>query len=134
MLTNFFFVGMTMDVARAPTTASVSRNLASWQLTESRVVQLNGAGNTLNTFTNGGTDSGDILRRFGEAYGVTVEQFPGPAFFHDSSAKETMWGIRGFSSFAELPEEDGAITRDGLSPEALGTLQEKINEVLLANP
>jgi len=120
-----------MDVARGPTTASVSRNLASRQLRESRVVQLNGAGNT---FTNGGTDSGDILRRFGEAYAVTVEEFPGPAFFHDSSAKETMWGIRGFSSFTELSEEDGVITRDGLSPEALGTLQEKINEVLLAKP
>jgi DNA-binding transcriptional regulator LsrR (DeoR family) len=60
-------------------------------LRDSRVVQLNGAGNT---FTTGVTYSGEILRRFGEAYGSTVEQFPVPAFFDDPSAKETLWRER----------------------------------------
>jgi DNA-binding transcriptional regulator LsrR (DeoR family) len=55
------------------------------------VVQLNGAGNT---FTTGVTYSGEILRRFGEAYGATVEQFPVPAFFDDPAAKETLWRER----------------------------------------
>jgi DNA-binding transcriptional regulator LsrR (DeoR family) len=91
MLTNFFFSGMTLGVAWGSTTAAVSRNLAPRPLRDSRVVQLNGAGNT---FTTGVTYSGEILRRFGEAYGSTVEQFPVPAFFDDPSAKETLWRER----------------------------------------
>ena len=91
MLSNFFFSGMTMGVAWGATTAAVSRNLVPRPLKESRVVQLNGAGNT---FTTGVTYSGEILRRFGEAYGATVEQFPVPAFFDDPAAKETLWRER----------------------------------------
>jgi DNA-binding transcriptional regulator LsrR (DeoR family) len=91
MLSNFFFSGMTMGVAWGSTTAAVSRNLTPRPLRESRVVQLNGAGNT---FTTGVTYSGEILRRFGEAYGATVEQFPVPAFFDDPAAKETLWRER----------------------------------------
>ena len=91
MLSNFFFSGMTMGVAWGSTTAAVSRNLVPRPLRESRVVQLNGAGNT---FTSGVTYSGEILRRFGEAYGATVEQFPVPAFFDDPAAKETLWRER----------------------------------------
>jgi DNA-binding transcriptional regulator LsrR (DeoR family) len=86
-----FFSGMTMGVAWGSTTAAVSRNLVPRPLRDSRVVQLNGAGNTL---TTGVTYSGEILRRFGEAYGATVEQFPVPAFFDDPSAKETLWRER----------------------------------------
>ena len=91
MLSNFFFSGMTMGVAWGATTAAVSRNLVPRPLRESKVVQLNGAGNT---FTTGVTYSGEILRRFGEAYGATVEQFPVPAFFDDPAAKETLWRER----------------------------------------
>jgi DNA-binding transcriptional regulator LsrR (DeoR family) len=91
MLGNFFFSGMTMGVAWGSTTAAVSRNLVPKPLRDSRVVQLNGAGNTL---TTGVTYSGEILRRFGEAYGATVEQFPVPAFFDDPAAKETLWRER----------------------------------------
>ena len=88
MLGNFFVSGMTMGVAWGSTTTAVSRNLVSRQLSESRVVQLNGAGND---HTTGVTYSGEILRRFGEAYGAAVEQFPVPAFFDDPAAKETLW-------------------------------------------
>jgi DeoR/GlpR family transcriptional regulator of sugar metabolism len=49
-------------------------------------------------------------------------------------ADHTKWGIRGFSSFAELSEADGVITTDGLSPEASRTLRKNIKEVLLAKP
>ncbi|CAB4635576.1 unannotated protein [freshwater metagenome] len=91
MLGNFFFSGMTMGVAWGSTTAAVSRNLAPRPLRDSKVVQLNGAGNT---FTTGVTYSGEILRRFGEAYGAAVEQFPVPAFFDDPAAKETLWRER----------------------------------------
>jgi DNA-binding transcriptional regulator LsrR (DeoR family) len=91
MLSTFFFSGMTMGVAWGSTTAAVSRNLISRPLKAARVVQLNGAGNT---FTTGVTYSGEILRRFGEAFGATVEQFPVPAFFDDPAAKETLWRER----------------------------------------
>jgi DNA-binding transcriptional regulator LsrR (DeoR family) len=91
MLSTFFFSGMTMGVAWGSTTAAVSRNLVSRPLKAARVVQLNGAGNT---FTTGVTYSGEILRRFGEAFGATVEQFPVPAFFDDPAAKETLWRER----------------------------------------
>ena len=91
MLTNFFYSGLTMGVAWGSTTAAVSRNLVPRPMREARVVQLNGAGNT---FTTGVTYSGEILRRFGEAYGATVEQFPVPAFFDDPAAKETLWRER----------------------------------------
>lgn len=91
MLSTFFFSGMTMGVAWGSTTAAVSRNLVARPLKAARVVQLNGAGNT---FTTGVTYSGEILRRFGEAFGATVEQFPVPAFFDDPAAKETLWRER----------------------------------------
>lgn len=91
MLTSFFYAGMTMGVAWGSTTDAVSRNLVSRPLKATRVVQLNGAGNT---FTTGVTYSGEILRRFGEAFGATVEQFPVPAFFDDPAAKETLWRER----------------------------------------
>jgi DNA-binding transcriptional regulator LsrR (DeoR family) len=91
MLTNFFYSGMTMGVAWGSTTAAVSRNLVPRPLRGSRVVQLNGAGNT---FTTGVTFSGEILRRFGEAYGSNVEQFPVPAFFDNPAAKEMLWKER----------------------------------------
>lgn len=91
MLTSFFFAGMTMGVAWGSTTDAVSRNLVPRPLKATRVVQLNGAGNT---FTTGVTYSGEILRRFGEAFGATVEQFPVPAFFDDPAAKETLWRER----------------------------------------
>ncbi len=91
MMTSFFFPGMTMGVAWGATTDAVSRNLVPRPLKATRVVQLNGAGNT---FTSGVTYSGEILRRFGEAFGATVEQFPVPAFFDDPAAKETLWRER----------------------------------------
>lgn len=91
MLGNFFGSGMTMGVAWGSTTTAVSRNLVKRQLNDSKVVQLNGAGND---HTTGVTYSGEILRRFGEAFGATVEQFPVPAFFDDPAAKEALWKER----------------------------------------
>lgn len=91
MLGHFYSSGMTLGVAWGSTTSAVSRNLVRKQLTDAKVVQLNGAGND---HTTGVTYSGEILRRFGEAYGATVEQFPVPAFFDNPSAKEALWQER----------------------------------------
>jgi DeoR/GlpR family transcriptional regulator of sugar metabolism len=49
-------------------------------------------------------------------------------------ADYTKWGIRGFSSFAELSEAYGVITTDELAREALSTLRKNIKKVLVAKP
>ena len=46
-----------------------------------------------NTLTTGLTQSGEIVGRFVESSGVTVEKLPVPAFFNGSSAKKSKWGI-----------------------------------------
>jgi DNA-binding transcriptional regulator LsrR (DeoR family) len=69
----------------------VSRHLTRRQTSDSRIVQLNGAGND---HTTGVTYSGEILRRFGEAFSAVVEQFPVPAFFDDSDTKSILWRER----------------------------------------
>jgi DNA-binding transcriptional regulator LsrR (DeoR family) len=101
LLGNFFFSGMTMGIAWGSTTAAVSRNLVQRPIRESRVVQLNGAGND---HTTGVTYSGEILRRFGEAYGANVEQFPVPAFFDDPAAKETLWKERSTKRILDIQQ------------------------------
>jgi hypothetical protein len=91
MLRTFFGSTMTMGIAWGSTTSAVSRNLVKFQTRDSRIVQLNGAGND---HTTGVIYSGEILRRFGEAFGASVEQFPVPAFFDDPAAKAALWKER----------------------------------------
>jgi deoxyribonucleoside regulator len=91
MLSGFFGSNMTMGVAWGATTSAVSRHLTRRQTSDSRIVQLNGAGND---HTTGVTYSGEILRRFGEAFSAVVEQFPVPAFFDDSDTKSILWRER----------------------------------------
>ena len=43
------------------------------------------------------------------------------------------WGVRGFSSFAQVEDADLIITSRGLSPKALQTLKSKVKEVLVAD-
>jgi DNA-binding transcriptional regulator LsrR (DeoR family) len=88
MLSYYFGSRMTMGIAWGSTTSAVSRTLVRRQTADSRVVQLNGAGNDR---TSGVVYSGEILRRFGEAFGAIVEQFPVPAFFDDPAAKAALW-------------------------------------------
>jgi deoxyribonucleoside regulator len=54
-------------------------------------VQLNGAGNDQ---TSGVTYSSEILRRFGEAFGATIQHFPVPAFFDNPDTKAMLWEER----------------------------------------
>lgn len=102
MLGQFYSSGMTLGVAWGSTTSAVSRNLVRKQLTDAKVVQLNGAGND---HTTGVTYSGEILRRFGEAYGATVEQFPVPAFFDNPSAKEALWQERSTKRILQIQSD-----------------------------
>jgi DNA-binding transcriptional regulator LsrR (DeoR family) len=52
---------------------------------------MNGAGSYLTT----GIDyTSEILRRFGDAYGAKVQQFPVPAFFDDPDTRLALWRER----------------------------------------
>ena len=54
-------------------------------------MQLNGAGNMR---TTGILYASEILRRFGDAFGAHVQQFPVPAFFDDPDTKQAIWRER----------------------------------------
>jgi DNA-binding transcriptional regulator LsrR (DeoR family) len=91
MLGDFFSSNMTMGIAWGSTTSAVSRHLVKKNTSNSEVIQLNGAGND---HTTGVTYSSEILRRFGEAFGVHVTHFPVPAFFDDPNTKAALWRER----------------------------------------
>ncbi|MFT4123635.1 MAG: sugar-binding domain-containing protein [Microbacteriaceae bacterium] len=91
MLPRFVDSSMTVGVAWGSTLSAVSRFLAPSEAHNVRIVQLNGAGNTRTT----GVDyASEILRRFGDAFGAIVEQFPVPAFFDEPATKQAMWRER----------------------------------------
>ncbi|MDM4761416.1 sugar-binding domain-containing protein [Galbitalea sp. SE-J8] len=91
MLDRFVDATMTVGIAWGSTMSAISRVLVPLQRPGIRVVQLNGAGNTRTT----GVDyASEILRRFGDAFGASIEQFPVPAFFDDRATKTAMWRER----------------------------------------
>lgn len=87
----FFDSNMTLGIAWGSTLDAISRHLPKKVINNSTVVQLNGAGNT---FTSGVDYASEILYRFGQAFGASVQQFPVPAFFDDPRTKEAMWRER----------------------------------------
>lgn len=91
LVTDLVTSHMTVGVAWGSTMAAVSRHLARKSTTGTRIVQLNGSGNTR---TTGLGYASDILRRFGQAFSAQVQQFPVPAFFDDPSTKAALWRER----------------------------------------
>lgn len=90
-----------IGVAWGSTLSAVSHHLTRKLTHDSTIVQLNGAGNTQ---TTGITYASEILRRFGQAYGARVEQFPVPAFFDHAETKATMWAERSVKRILDLQE------------------------------
>ena len=91
ILTPFFDSNMILGIAWGATVNAVSRHLPRKETHNSRIVQLNGAGNTSTT----GIDyASEILRRFGHAFSASVQQFPVPAFFDDPKTRDAMWRER----------------------------------------
>jgi deoxyribonucleoside regulator len=91
ILTPYFDSNMTLGIAWGATINAVSRHLPKKETHNSRIVQLNGAGNTSTT----GIDyASEILRRFGQAFNAPVQQFPVPAFFDDPKTRDAMWRER----------------------------------------
>jgi deoxyribonucleoside regulator len=91
ILDQFFDSNMTLGLAWGSTVSAISRYLVPKATHNSQVVQLNGAGNNR---TSGILYASEILRRFGEAYGAHVEQFPVPTFFDDPATKRALWRER----------------------------------------
>jgi len=99
ILTQFFDSNMTMGIAWGSTISAVSRFLVAKQTHNCFIVQLNGAGNVR---TTGIMYASEIMRRFGESYGATVEQFPVPAFFDNPDTKTALWRERTTHRVLEL--------------------------------
>ncbi len=91
-----------IGVAWGSTLSAVSRHLVPKPTHDCTIVQLNGAGNTR---TSGIAYASEILRRFGQAYGARVVQFPVPAFFDRASTKQAMWAERSVRRILELQEK-----------------------------
>jgi deoxyribonucleoside regulator len=99
ILTPYIDSNMTLGVAWGATINAVSRHLPKKETHNSRIVQLNGAGNTSTT----GIDyASEILRRFGNAFNAPVQQFPVPAFFDDPRTRDAMWRERTIRRVLEI--------------------------------
>lgn len=91
ILDRYFDSNMVIGLAWGSTLTAISRHLVPKQLHDVEFVQLNGAGNN---HTTGIVYASEILRRFGDAYAATSQQFPVPAFFDDPHTKDALWRER----------------------------------------
>jgi DNA-binding transcriptional regulator LsrR (DeoR family) len=91
ILGRFVDSNQTIGVAWGSTMGALSRHLVPKPAHNTEIVQLNGAGNVR---TTGIVYASEILRRFGDAFGAHVQQFPVPAFFDDPATKEAFWRER----------------------------------------
>lgn len=91
ILGRFVDSNQAIGVAWGSTMGALSRHLVPKPTHNTEIVQLNGAGNVR---TTGIVYASEILRRFGDAFGAHVQQFPVPAFFDDPATKEAFWRER----------------------------------------
>lgn len=99
LLGDVFGPDMTLAIPWGTSIAAVARRLTPKQARGSRVVQLNGTGNT---FTSGLQYASGIFSQFGAAFGSSVHPFPVPAFFDRSSTKAAMWEERSLARVIAL--------------------------------
>ena len=99
ILGQFVDSNMTIGIAWGSTMSAVARYLVPKPTHNTHIVQLNGAGNTR---TTGILYASEILRRFGDAFGAHVQQFPVPAFFDDPATKEAFWRERSTRRVLEM--------------------------------
>ncbi|WP_426623183.1 sugar-binding transcriptional regulator [Leifsonia sp. McL0607] len=91
ILDRFIDSNTTVGIAWGSTMSALSRHLIPKDLHNVEFVQLNGAGNT---YTTGVLYASEILRRFGDTYSGTIQEFPVPALFDDPQTKVAMWRER----------------------------------------
>ena len=94
--------GTILGVAWGSTVTELSRHLQPRRLSDTIVVQLNGAGNATRT---GIPYTGAILNTVAEAFGSQVVHFPVPAFFDYAETKQAMWRERSIRGVLALQRE-----------------------------
>ena len=98
ILDRFVDSNTTVGIAWGSTMSALSRHLIPKDLHNVEFVQLNGAGNT---YTTGVLYASEILRRFGDTYSGTIQEFPVPALFDDPQTKVAMWRERSILDIQE---------------------------------
>jgi deoxyribonucleoside regulator len=93
--------GMTIGVAWGNTVSSIIDHLHPRPVNDLRVVQLNGAGNSVSL---GLAYASDIIVRFAENFAGTHYLFPVPAFFDHADTKEALWKERSIRRILALQE------------------------------
>ncbi|TDQ02796.1 MULTISPECIES: sugar-binding transcriptional regulator [Microbacteriaceae] len=101
ILDRFIDSNQTVGVAWGSTMSALSRHLIPKELHNVEFVQLNGAGNT---YTTGVLYASEILRRFGDTYSGTIQEFPVPALFDDPQTKTAMWRERSTRRILDIQE------------------------------
>lgn len=101
ILDRFIDSNTTVGIAWGSTMSALSRHLIPKDLHNVDFVQLNGAGNT---YTTGVLYASEILRRFGDTFSGTIQEFPVPALFDDPQTKEAMWRERSIRRILDLQE------------------------------
>lgn len=99
ILGRFIDSNLNIGVAWGSTMGAMSRHLVPKATHNSEIVQLNGAGNLR---TTGIVYASELLRRFGDAFGARVQQFPVPAFFDDPATKQAFWRERSTQRLLDL--------------------------------
>lgn len=99
ILGRFVDSNLTIGLAWGSTMGAMSRHLVPKATHNSEIVQLNGAGNLR---TTGIVYASELLRRFGDAFGARVQQFPVPAFFDEPATKQAFWRERSTQRLLDL--------------------------------
>ncbi|GIG26043.1 sugar-binding transcriptional regulator [Cellulomonas denverensis] len=90
-LTHHIGSDMVVSVAWGSTVEAISLHLTGRPTHGTRIVQLYGS---VNVFSTGAGYAGQILERFGRAFGAAVHHFPTPAFFDSPHTRAAMWQER----------------------------------------
>lgn len=93
--------GNVLGVAWGTTIAGIARYLKPRSVSDVTIVQLNGSAH-IGTFGIG--FAGDILSRFAETFGGSVEPFPVPAFFDNPDTRDAMWRERSVQRVLSIQE------------------------------
>jgi len=93
--------GMTIGVAWGNTVSSLIDHLHPRPVNDLRVVQLDGAGNSVSL---GLAYASDIIVRFAENFAGSHYLFPVPAFFDHAETKEALWKERSIRQILALQE------------------------------
>ncbi len=94
--------GVTVGVAWGTTVSAVATHLQPQPIEDVRIVQLNGAANSM---TTGIPYASAIIARMAEVLGAESVFFPVPAFFDYPATREAMWRERSVQHVLDMQQE-----------------------------